>query len=85
MNAPGIRALTAELRYLNEHFDGPAPVALTLDAEAFPMRGWALLEPGTWGHQQYGCETVPGDDRPFDAVAAARRLLAALRDAQGAR
>lgn len=77
---PGLQALVRDLRGLNEHCDGPWTVGLCVDVVRW---GWA------WGLEQpdyaaergpFGAEDIPGDDRDFDAVAAARRLLAACRD-----
>jgi hypothetical protein len=38
--------------------------------------GWTVVEPGTDSH---GCEHLPGGGEPFDAVAAAGRLLSAVQ------
>lgn len=70
---PTLRGLTAELRSLNEAFDGPGVVSLT------PSGQVAMFEPSCG---LAGREEIPGDDHPFDAVAVARRLLAAWRDSQ---
>lgn len=64
----------AELRLCNERFDGPG-VALVVDARGVITSDLEdSREP--W---QYKAE-VPGDDRPYDAHAEARRFLAAWRD-----
>lgn len=65
---PTVRALAAQLRDLNRHYDGPGPVQL----ERYERR---------WHLTPLGREEIPGDNRPFDAVALARRLLADYRDA----
>lgn len=82
---PTLRELIRMLRSLNAVIDGPYTVALTYDSERWdgtPYAGWGLEEPGYYCEAQYGREELPGDDQAFDAVAAARRLLAAWRDAQ---
>ena len=76
---PSLRALTRELKSLNQRWtDGPGAVVLHRD------RGpWVVLECESargWG-ESVGWEIAPGDGLPFDATAAARRLLAAARDA----
>jgi hypothetical protein len=70
-----VRALAAELRTLNEIFDGPATVSLAL-ADGFVY----VYDERLAGLGLCGREEVPGDGRPFDATRAARRLLAAYRD-----
>lgn len=82
MKRPTLRALVAELRSLNEALDGPWTVALCFDRERWDA-GWGLEDPDYDCEGTYGIESLPGDDMPFDAVAAARRLLAALRDGIG--
>lgn len=76
---PSLRVLTSQLRDLNEAFahpeGGPEYVVLV---NAGPEVGWVLECPQ---HPDgIGCEWVPGVQY-FDATAAARRLLAAARDA----
>ena len=72
---PTLRSLTVSLRGLNRLFDGPIVVSLN-------GKGLVALQdvPGPL----YGRETLPGRSQKFDAVASARRLLAALRDLQTA-
>lgn len=41
----------------------------------------AFVHGGVQGAAVFGWEHIPGDGAPFDATAAARRLLAAARDA----
>lgn len=70
------RQLTRALRDLNAHSDGP--YTLSLSRLSNP--------PHICDHDAFdavGREEIPGDALPFDAVAVARRLLAAWRDAQG--
>ena len=69
---PKWRDLIAQLRGLNAAYDGPGTVALNVHGLPGP---WDDM----WDGYLYGREELPGDDRPFDAPAAARRLLAALR------
>ena len=103
---PSLRALTAELRAINQAFShpecGPEFVYLFAVASDFPQPAhWRVgVDPNTYITLAYveHREWVPGDcgelvaeTRPdgtivvddgskFDAVAAARRLLAAARD-----
>jgi hypothetical protein len=72
---PTLRSLTDSLRGLNRLFDGPIVVSLN-------GKGLVALadEPGP----RYGREELPGNSQKFDAVASARRLLAALRDLETA-
>jgi hypothetical protein len=72
-----LRHVTNQVRDLNTHFDGPGTVCLVA------IGGNEFLEVmhvgSTW--PEYGSEDLPGDGLPVDAVAVARRLLAAWRDA----
>jgi hypothetical protein len=82
---PTLRQLAADLRAINaawSHPDaGPCPVCLTLDGEGFDECEWrALPSHMAAGWQHFGWEEVPGATS-FDATGAARRLLAAARDA----
>lgn len=66
--------LTKYLRECNAHFDGPGEYCV--DARGVIM--------GDLEHAHdpiRHVEAIPGDGKPFDARAAARRLLAAWRDA----
>jgi hypothetical protein len=79
VHPPTWRGLIAELRRVNEAYDGPGPVCLDVHGRVTP---WELVSRRTSelaGFEQYGREELPGDGRPFDAPAAARRLLAALK------
>jgi hypothetical protein len=83
MKPPTQTQLTRMLRYLNEGLKHP-----DAGGEFFGLRfdeyeqAWVLsCEFGReYGWKIYGREYVPGADK-YDAVAAARRLLAAVRDA----
>lgn len=90
---PTLRALTRELKEMHEAFAHPCAggefVELRLAALG-RRRRWYVATPletaywddaGIWSEKCFGREYVPGDGLPFDAVAAARRLLAAVRDA----
>ena len=85
---PSLRRLTASLRDLNEAWEhpeaGPEFAMLVLyDAENPRAARWRVSpDHHDWPH--FGREYVPADVARFDAVGAARRLLAAARDA-GAR
>lgn len=88
---PSLRALTAELRILNEAYAHPVAGASNVTlcyVRGFDMHcpsGWMCVEVGSLDSlfgdvlARWGCEEVPGAF-PFDAVATARRLLAAARD-----
>jgi hypothetical protein len=69
---PKLQRLTRELRHLNAMLSGPIAVGLT-------GKGRILATIDKAG-PVYGSELVPGRGQKFDAVASARRLLAALRD-----
>ncbi len=73
---PTMRAVATELRGLNERHLGHFTVALS-------ARGAVVVLP--WPSEpSYGREVLPGRSNKFDAVASARRLLAALRDLESA-
>lgn len=80
---PPLRQVVSELRELNADFDGPGNVALWLitamhDGPYWAVGGWES-EPYPYG-VQFGREEIPGDERAFDTLAVARRLLASARD-----
>jgi hypothetical protein len=66
-----LQSLTASLRGLNRIFDRPIGVAINGKGVLVVLKGDGPI---------YGYETLPGSNQKFDAVASARRLLAALRD-----
>jgi hypothetical protein len=74
---PDLPTLTRWLRLANRYQDGPGPVLLCCIED--PNYQWIVA------FESFGCdgaehtEEIPGDDKPFDAVAAARRLLAEAR------
>jgi hypothetical protein len=72
---PKLRWLTAELRHLNAKYTGDFVVSFD---------GKGLLAVNPIRGPVYGRERLPGASKAFDAVAAARRLLAALRDLESA-
>jgi len=84
---PSLRALTARLCEVHSAFSHPIAggeyVALRIQRrESGAPVSWGVIvldAPSPWNF--YGREWVPGDGVRFDAVAAARRLLAAARDA----
>lgn len=83
---PTERQLAAELRATRSAFSHPLGggeyVALTLiydDVLNLPRR-WRVRAVDS-EQLQYGREYVPGDGAKFDALAAARRLLFAAREA----
>ena len=75
-NPPTMRAVATALRSLNERHLGHFTVALN-------GRGEAIVLPAP-RELTYGREVLPGRSHKFDAVASARRLLAALRDLESA-
>ena len=85
---PSLRALTADLRQLHQAWSHPDAggeyVGLTLAKRGRyrDPHGWKVrvVGPSERGEKQFGREYIPGDGLAFDAVAAARRLLAAARD-----
>jgi hypothetical protein len=68
--------LGAYLRRLNQAYDGPGEVVIDRLGE---LRFDLEVAPRPWRY----FETIPGDGAAFDHMAAARRLLAAWRDARG--
>jgi hypothetical protein len=73
---PTMRAVATALRGLNELHSGHFTVGLNAQGAVVVLP--APLEP------TYGREVLPGRSNKFDAVASARRLLAALRDLESA-
>lgn len=75
-----LREATRQVRELNEAYDGPGGVSLheTIGHQVY-VSGYDFRE---GEDREHGYEEVPGDGRPCDAVAIARRLLAAFRDSQ---
>lgn len=76
---PSLREVTRQLRELNAIEFGEF-VTLAPDEQT---RGWRVEAVTSAIDVVFGREFVPGDGASFDAVAAARRLLAAARDAEG--
>lgn len=74
---PTLRALTKQLRELHEAWSRPHAGGEYVGlVDAGPDVGWVLESPP---HPDLiGRELIPGDGAPFDAVAAARRLLGSL-------
>lgn len=73
-----LREVVNQVRACNDDFDGPGTICLQLiDGNEFAEVGHVG---GGW--TELGREDLPGDGRPCDAVAIARRLLAAFRDEQ---
>lgn len=82
---PSLRALTAELRALHEAWSHPEVggeyVCLVRRYDPAQLgHRWLACIPLDVDRPCYGREYIPGDGAPFDATAAARRLLAAARD-----
>lgn len=75
MKAPTLRSVTAEVRDLNAKFDGPGEVGISSGGRVLYTDGLADMQGCLAGREE-----LPGDGRPVDAVAVARRLLAAWRD-----
>lgn len=81
--APSPWALAGQVRDMNRDCDGPATVCLVIREKSWPP-ALALLpvDPGEVWAGPFGSEEIPGDNRPLDAMAVARRLLAAHADGQ---
>jgi hypothetical protein len=75
---PDLATLARLLRLSNRYCDGPATFALYCHMAGSPEVEWVIGVPCDWPHADH-VEGLPGDDKPFDAVAAARRLLAEAR------
>ncbi len=78
---PTLRALAQMVRKANAAWDGGEYAALTWCIDP-PEWRVEVLDHLTASGEQYGREWIDGDGLPCDAVAIARRLLAAFRDAQ---
>lgn len=81
---PTLRQLTVRLRAVNEALKhpegGPGTAYLYHEGAGHPDAEWVVgFDPCDWPRVPEGAE-VPANDT-FDAVAAARRLLAAAKDA----
>jgi hypothetical protein len=76
MKAPTLRSVAADVRDLNAKFDGEGEVGISNGGRVLYQDGLGDMTGCLAGH-----EVLPGDGRPVDAVAVARRLLAAWRDA----
>ncbi len=73
--------VTRWLRELNRKLDGPDTVKLYVHQAGWPdARWWADGSKHDWPGSDHS-EELPGDGRPFDAPAAARRLLSEARTA----
>ncbi len=84
---PSLRALTAELRDLHAggEYVGLALVADQVDDNwqvmaVSQVESIDVRDADVGVRVVFGREYIPGDGAPFDAVGAARRLLAAARD-----
>ena len=77
---PDLPTLTSMLRRLNSVQDGPGSIMLALVHSGYPDAHWVMgtLDDRGYPHVDH-FEELPGDGKPFDAVAAARRLLAEAR------
>jgi hypothetical protein len=87
---PALRWITKELRSLHEAYAHPIAGGGCV-CLAFTKSPWVRQGGESWSIEptderspitdaRHGCEYIPGDGKPFDAVAAARRLQAAWRD-----
>ncbi len=72
MHAPSLRQTIRLVREANAAWDGGEYGRL-----CYSGNRWTVLPVPAQG---YGTEWLPGDGEPLDAVAVARRLLAAFRD-----
>jgi hypothetical protein len=84
---PSLRAVAEMVREANEAWDGGEFATLVHYTRLNGGHGAWAVEPVSFGSHDvnappaYGREWLPGDGLPCDAVAVARRLLAAWRDA----
>ena len=76
---PTLRALTARLRELRGLDGLQRQVCVVKDRRGSDC-DWTLWIGSAYSQPCAGHEYIPGNGDPFDAVAAARRLLAAARD-----
>ncbi len=76
---PTWQELTAALREANRCQDGPDTVWLYCHGAGWPDAAWSVgAHRHDWPAADHA-EEVPGDGKPFDAAAAARRLLSEAR------
>jgi hypothetical protein len=73
---PNLKVLARLVREANDAWDGGEYCALVRIGQR-----WTVGVDCRGGFETYGREWLPGDGAPLDAVAVARRLLAAFRDA----
>lgn len=81
VTAPTLRALTARLRELHTAWSHPDAGGEYVQLRQAIDGTWYVTPYTLSGERSaHGREWIPGDGAKFDAVAAARRLLAAVRD-----
>lgn len=80
-NRFSLRAVTAEVRELNRLYEGPGTVTLVFNDD----RDWKVIHYDDriaieceYKLVSERTEEIPGDDRKFNAVGVARRLIAGL-------
>jgi hypothetical protein len=78
---PSQLTLVGWLRELNANLDGPDTIRLYCESAGWVEATWSLGDPGKQWPSAPHSEELPGDGKPFDAPAAARRLLSEARQA----
>jgi len=73
---PILRELVRELKESNKHYDGPCNVSVCYKPAT---QAWYVV-PAYSEENCFGNEEIPGDDKSFDAIRVARRLICAVRD-----
>ena len=69
------------IREANAAWDGGEYAALTYNPDRIDCWTVETLDHLTASGEQYGRQWIPGDGKPLDATAVARRLLAEFREA----
>lgn len=77
MKPPSLRYVTQLVRSINSAWDGGEFVTLARYGASWTLEP---AEHPCGSDEHHGREWIPGDGQPLDAVAVARRLLAAYRD-----
>lgn len=78
MRAPALRHVTRMVRQANDAWEGGEFCALSYTADELDCWSIDVFDSRSVVSVQFGREWIPGDGAPLDAVAVARRLLAAF-------
>lgn len=81
MGLPSLRDVSRMVREANAAWEGGEFCALSYAPEERPQWSIDVIDSTGIVGVQFGREWLPGDGKPLDATAVARRLLAAFTDA----